>query len=271
MTASISAGPPLRLSVPPKLVAPRQLTDAEVGTLRAIADVLIPAVGDNPAATSEQDFDQWLARAADARADAFDDITAVLAQLDHAAPDTIDQTLRALHADQPRQFQALSAVVAGAWLLVRRCARGSDIPASGAIPRAWKKRPTRSPTASSTRPRPRPHLHARRHQLGLTPPCAGPRYSTAWNATSAAKSPSHDRRSRCGHSARDRPGGKHPRLTLLHLSLSRRAGTRIAGLQRRAPRKDQQEGRAAAAQVRGQMPVERPVTGPESDQDDHRG
>jgi hypothetical protein len=26
--------------------------------------------------------------------------------------------LRALHADQPRQFQALSAVVAGAWLLV---------------------------------------------------------------------------------------------------------------------------------------------------------
>ena len=150
MTASISAGPPLRLSVPPKLVAPRQLTDAEVGTLRAIADLLIPAVGDNPAATSEQDFDQWLARAADARADAFDDITAVLAQLDHAAPDTIDQTLRALHADQPRQFQALSAVVAGAWLLVRRCARGSDIPASGAIPRAWKKRPTRSPTASST-------------------------------------------------------------------------------------------------------------------------
>ena len=117
MTASIPAGPP-RLSVPPKFAAPRQLTDAEVGTLRAIADVLIPAFGDNPAATSEPDFDQWLARAADARADAFDDITAVLAQLDRAAPDTIDQTLRALHADQPRQFQALSAVVAGAWLLV---------------------------------------------------------------------------------------------------------------------------------------------------------
>ncbi len=118
MTASIPAGPPPRLSVPPKFAAPRQLTDAEVGTLRAIADVLIPASGDNPAATSEPAFDQWLARAADARADAFDHITAVLAQLDRAAPDTIDQTLRALHADQPRQFQALSAVVAGAWLLV---------------------------------------------------------------------------------------------------------------------------------------------------------
>ena len=118
MTASIPAGPPPRLSVPPKFVAPRQLTDAELGTLRAIADVLIPAAGDNPAATSEPDFDQWLARAADARADAFDGITAVLAQLDRTAPATIDHTLRALHADQPRQFQALSAVVAGAWLVV---------------------------------------------------------------------------------------------------------------------------------------------------------
>jgi hypothetical protein len=117
MTASIPAGPPPRLSVPPKFVAPRQLTDAELGTLRAVADVLIPAAGDNPAATSEPDFDQWLARAADARADAFDGITAVLAQLDRTAPATIDHTLRALHADQPRQFQALSAVVAGAWLL----------------------------------------------------------------------------------------------------------------------------------------------------------
>lgn len=118
MTTNIPVGPPLRLSVPPRFVAPRQLTDAEVGTLRAIADVLIPASGNNPAATSEPAFDQWLARAVDARADAFDDITAVLAQLDGAAPDTIDQTLRALHADQPKLFQALSTVVAGAWLLV---------------------------------------------------------------------------------------------------------------------------------------------------------
>ncbi len=30
----------------------------------------------------------------------------------------IDQKLRALHAEQPEQFQALSAVVAGAWLLI---------------------------------------------------------------------------------------------------------------------------------------------------------
>ncbi len=115
MTSNTPA--PTRLSVPPKFAAPRPLTDAEVGTLRAIADVLIPASGDNPAATAEPDFDACLRRAVDARADAFDAVAAVLARLDGAAPDVIDQALRALHAEQPAHFQALSAVVAGAWLL----------------------------------------------------------------------------------------------------------------------------------------------------------
>ena len=53
MTTSTPGGPPSRLSVPPKFAAPRQLTSDEVSALRAIADVLIPASGDNPAATSE--------------------------------------------------------------------------------------------------------------------------------------------------------------------------------------------------------------------------
>jgi hypothetical protein len=117
MTTSTSVGPQ-RLSVPPKFAAPRPLTAAEIGTLRAIADVLIPASGDNPSAASEPEFDAWLGRAMDARADAFDAITAILARLDGAAAEVIDQALRALHAEEPRQFQALSAVVAGAWLLV---------------------------------------------------------------------------------------------------------------------------------------------------------
>ncbi len=109
--------PTPRLSVPPRFAAPRPLTGAELSVLHAVADVLIPAAGDNPAATSEPDFDTWLHRAVDARADAFEDITAFLARLDGAPPQAIDQALRALHAEQPAQFQALSAVVAGAWLL----------------------------------------------------------------------------------------------------------------------------------------------------------
>jgi len=118
MTTNTPGGSPLRLSVPPKFAAPRQLTRAEVGTLLAIAYVLIPAAGDNPAATAEPDFEAWLARAIDARADAFDAITVFVAQIDGATPEVIDQKLRALHAEQPEQFQALSAVVAGAWLLI---------------------------------------------------------------------------------------------------------------------------------------------------------
>jgi hypothetical protein len=116
MTSNTPAAP-TRLSVPPKFAAPRPLTDSELNTLRDIADVLIPASDDNPAATAEPDFDACLRRAVDSRADAFDAITAVLARLDSAPPDVIDQALRALHAEQPVHFQALSAVVAGAWLL----------------------------------------------------------------------------------------------------------------------------------------------------------
>jgi hypothetical protein len=110
--------PAPRLSVPARFAAPRALTPAEVATLRAIADVLIPAAGDNPAATAEPDFDRWLLRAVDARADAFELIVTFLAQLDGAAPAEIDAALRRLSAEQPSQFQPLSAVVAGAWLMV---------------------------------------------------------------------------------------------------------------------------------------------------------
>lgn len=117
MTSNTPATAPTRLSVPPRFAAPRPLTEAEMSTLRAIANVLIAAEGDNPAATAEPDFDACLRRAVDARADAFDAITGVLARLDGAGPDVIDQALRALHAEQLAPFQALSAVVAGAWLL----------------------------------------------------------------------------------------------------------------------------------------------------------
>jgi hypothetical protein len=124
MTTSLPADPSrpsgstARLSVPPKFVAPRPLTAAEVTTLRAIADVLIPAAGDDPAATAEADFDRWLARAVDARADAFDAITAVAAQFEGATPEAIDEALRTLYAGQPDVFQVVSAVVAGAWLMI---------------------------------------------------------------------------------------------------------------------------------------------------------
>ncbi|MGI8610418.1 MAG: hypothetical protein ACR2MY_14550 [Candidatus Dormibacteria bacterium] len=89
-----------------------------MSTLRSIADVLIPAVGDNPAATAEPEFDRLLSVALDARADGFDSIVEILGDLKEATAPDIDQALRALHASDPKKFQVLSAVIAGAWLLV---------------------------------------------------------------------------------------------------------------------------------------------------------
>jgi hypothetical protein len=106
------------LSVPPAFTTPRPLTDEEIATLRAVADVLIPPAGDSPGATAEPGFDDQLRMAADARADAFDEVTAELAALRRAVPSTIDGRLRALHTERPGVFQPLSAIVAGAWLLL---------------------------------------------------------------------------------------------------------------------------------------------------------
>jgi hypothetical protein len=117
MTSTASAASQ-RLSVPPRFVSPRPLTEAELTTLRAIADVLIPQSGTEPAATSEPDLNDWLMRAVDARADAFDVITSILRRLDGARPEAIDTALRDLHARSQREFQALTAVVVGGWLLV---------------------------------------------------------------------------------------------------------------------------------------------------------
>ncbi|MFE7438982.1 hypothetical protein ACFU7X_00695 [Streptomyces chartreusis] len=106
------------LSVPAAFTAPRPLTDEEIKTLRAIADLLVPPSGSDPAATDDPGFDGCLRIAADARADAFDTITDELAVLRGADPDTIDKHLRELHGKRPHVFQPLSAVVAGAWLLL---------------------------------------------------------------------------------------------------------------------------------------------------------
>ena len=83
-----------------------------------MADVLVPAAGDNPAATEEPGFADMLPTAAHARADAFAEITAVLARLrglDHA---DLEAELRRLHEQDDPAFQPLSAVVAGAWLML---------------------------------------------------------------------------------------------------------------------------------------------------------
>lgn len=106
------------LSVPPAFVLPRPLHKNEIDTLRAVAEVLIPTCGDRVGAASEPGFDAALITAATARADAFGDIAAILAQWRDLRHIEFEREVRALHDQQPDTFQALSAVIAGAWLIL---------------------------------------------------------------------------------------------------------------------------------------------------------
>ena len=106
------------LSVPAAFVLPRSLRSEELLTLRAVADILVPACGESPCATSEHGFDSALVTAVTARADAFAGITAILARWEGVDGAELERRLRVLHDQEPETFQALSAVVAGAWLIL---------------------------------------------------------------------------------------------------------------------------------------------------------
>jgi hypothetical protein len=97
---------------------PRSLADAERTALVCVADALIPARADDTAPSATPDYARHLDRALAARDDAFDAVVEAatrLAALDDAARGA---KLRSLHAAGDATFQALSAVVCGAYLTV---------------------------------------------------------------------------------------------------------------------------------------------------------
>lgn len=108
---------PDKLSTPAPLKAPRALTERELVTACAVADALIPATVTAPSAASEPEFATTLKTALDARADAFEAITEWLADVADLHGAGLFERLRVLHGTEPDAFQALSAVLAGAWLL----------------------------------------------------------------------------------------------------------------------------------------------------------
>ena len=105
------------LSVPARNGIPRPMTDLEAATLRRVADTLVPARGDIPAASAEPGFADRIALALDARSDAFESICAALGTLAPVAQDDLFGRLRDLCVNEPESFQPLSTVIAGAWLL----------------------------------------------------------------------------------------------------------------------------------------------------------
>lgn len=108
---------PDNLSTPAVPKAPRALTDAELAIAHVVADALIPATSTAPSASAEPEFDTTLATALNARADAFDAIAGWLAGVAGLEGGALRDRLRDLHDTEPDDFQALSAVLAGAWLL----------------------------------------------------------------------------------------------------------------------------------------------------------
>lgn len=105
------------ISVPAAAKAPRDLSRDERDTLGRVAAVLIPAHNGAPAADAEPGFWEGLTLALDARADAFGDIAAALHGCAHSESEELWARLRSLDSDHPAGFQALSAVIACAWLL----------------------------------------------------------------------------------------------------------------------------------------------------------
>ncbi|WP_193241874.1 hypothetical protein [Streptomyces phaeolivaceus] len=158
-----------RLSTPRRPKAPRPLTDDETRTVRTVADVLVPGTGSRPAATDDPDFAAHLSRALDARVDAFESITRMLAALSGRAAPDVHHALRRLSESEPEAFQALSTVVAGAWLIGpatrerigypgQRAApapvdRGADEVSDGILDPVLARGPVFRPTPSQSRDR----------------------------------------------------------------------------------------------------------------------
>jgi hypothetical protein len=106
-----------KLSVPRSPAPTRDLTAEEAKALERIADVLVPACHDAPAATDEPGFWDQIPIALRARAEAFDSVVAILTAEMPEAPDELWAWLRERDRNDPNGFQALSSVIAGAWLL----------------------------------------------------------------------------------------------------------------------------------------------------------
>ena len=105
------------LSTPAPYKAPRPLTPEEIETVHTIANALIPSTPRDPEATDEPDFDTCLTIAVDARADAFVAFEEVLRDFRDIDVNDVLPRLRKLNDDDDPTFQAVTAIITGAWLL----------------------------------------------------------------------------------------------------------------------------------------------------------
>ena len=112
-----SADIPLSVPVQPKQ-PPRPLTEVELIGVLCIADVLIPDQGELPSARNAPDFERWLERALAARPESFEPFVAEGERFSDLPDAQIDGAVRAMARDRPEIFQPVSAIIAGAYLMI---------------------------------------------------------------------------------------------------------------------------------------------------------
>ena len=121
--------PPMRLSAPdhPRR-PPRELTERERDGLLRIADALIPEAHDLPAASRAPEYERWLSRSLTARAESFEVVAAEGDAHCGLDPSAVTSSLRAMSEERPEVFQPLSAILAGAYLMVPDVRQGIGYP-----------------------------------------------------------------------------------------------------------------------------------------------
>ncbi|RAZ89417.1 hypothetical protein DPM33_17710 [Mesorhizobium hawassense] len=106
-----------RLSVSrPSAAPPRAFTEAELQTLRIVADTLIPPDGDFRSGSTLSKFDQLVTAAAAILDRHFDMLTGLLAEL-RATPQTeMWERLKRLEVENGEAFYVLSTLLVGAYI-----------------------------------------------------------------------------------------------------------------------------------------------------------
>ncbi len=117
MNSNKASETPVRLSVPRIRKTPRRcLSSDEVDVLRRVADTLIPASGNNLAASKVTDFQSLAEKALAVLDPHFDDITSLLAELSSISSEKLWDCLETLNRERQSVFYPLSLLVLGTYI-----------------------------------------------------------------------------------------------------------------------------------------------------------
>lgn len=106
----------------------RTLSQGQRETFWPLADVLVPATEDMPAASGAGSAEKWLDRALAARPDLVEPLAAVL---DAAAGRDPEEEARRLHAEDPDGFSALAQIVSGGYYMNLKVRKRIGYPGQG--------------------------------------------------------------------------------------------------------------------------------------------